>query len=283
MAFYLTRDTSITSARFITAASALLLASCAPSNQLGTAKAELVHAQNALTGTKGVCKNGPTEGPYVPTPLTEGEKVRAEWDIAAAESLNDIQPQQEWEIRKSLGAEMGLAPSEVNGWRDIYKSRAEQAQHKLSAAKPPSPSEVANYKARIRQQACADVAGLGLNVTSKSTVVAALEESDARWKAWFTLSIIALASLIAYGVHLVRKTSANKNKARQETLQQISLDGKLRLAEIYFHKLTAAERDEILSAHAAKNLTQLDVLIERSANIPSTSAPSRPARRPLVK
>lgn len=58
----------------------------------------------------------------------QGEKSLGEWDMAAGKDVGDIPPDQEWEIRKSLGAEMNLAPSEVNGWKEIYKSRAKTAQ-----------------------------------------------------------------------------------------------------------------------------------------------------------
>ena len=56
-----------------------------------------------------------------------GKKALGEWDEAAVANLAVISKEEEWEIRTSLGREMGLAPSEVNGWKDIYRSRAEAA------------------------------------------------------------------------------------------------------------------------------------------------------------
>lgn len=64
-----------------------------------------------------------------------GQAALNEWDIAAADSVETISAEQEWEIRKSLGKEMNLAPSEVNGWREIYRSRAEKAKRELDRQK----------------------------------------------------------------------------------------------------------------------------------------------------
>jgi DNA-binding transcriptional regulator YdaS (Cro superfamily) len=61
----------------------------------------------------------------------QGEAEQNLWDIAAAENLDNISSAQEWEIRKSIGAELGLAPSEVNGWKEIYRRRAASAKRKL--------------------------------------------------------------------------------------------------------------------------------------------------------
>jgi hypothetical protein len=73
------------------------------------------------------CQWGPEE------PI-EAQRARylAEWDSAAADNIANIAPDQEWEIRKALGKEMGLAPSEVNGWKQIYESRAESAKRTLA-------------------------------------------------------------------------------------------------------------------------------------------------------
>ena len=58
----------------------------------------------------------------------QGASSLREWDTAAAENLENVSPEQEWEIRKQLAREMNLAPSEVDGWKDIYRSRAKQAK-----------------------------------------------------------------------------------------------------------------------------------------------------------
>ncbi|MDY7098705.1 MAG: hypothetical protein SXU28_11255 [Pseudomonadota bacterium] len=59
-----------------------------------------------------------------------GKAAKNEWDIAAADTVDSISPEQEYEIRTALGREMGLAPSEVDGWREIYERRAKLAKAK---------------------------------------------------------------------------------------------------------------------------------------------------------
>ncbi|MGB3848131.1 MAG: hypothetical protein WA940_19820 [Sphingopyxis sp.] len=87
-------------------------------DDLKVAKDRLDHAVDA-------CRNGASSGD--PT----GKYALAEVDIAMADSIDDVSPEREWRIRKSIGAEMGLAPSEVDGWKDIYRGRAEQARRLL--------------------------------------------------------------------------------------------------------------------------------------------------------
>jgi hypothetical protein len=94
------------------------IASGAMDDDLATAKRRLDHAVD-------VCKNG-TQGSD-PT----GRFAAAEVDIAMADNIENVSPEQEWRIRKSIGAEMGLAPTEVDGWKDIYRGRAEQARKLL--------------------------------------------------------------------------------------------------------------------------------------------------------
>jgi hypothetical protein len=65
------------------------------------------------------------------SPRDEGRQAQAAWDAAAAENLDNISPEQVWEIRRSLGAELGIAPSEVDGWRQIYLQRAEASRRAL--------------------------------------------------------------------------------------------------------------------------------------------------------
>jgi hypothetical protein len=87
-------------------------------DDLKVAKDRLDHAVDA-------CKNGASGGD--PT----GKYALAEVDIAMAENIDKVSPEQEWRIRKSIGAELGLAPSEVDGWKDIYRGRAEKARKLL--------------------------------------------------------------------------------------------------------------------------------------------------------
>jgi hypothetical protein len=56
-----------------------------------------------------------------------GERSKAEWDRAAAANIENVSPEQEAEIRASLGAELNIPPSKVD-WKDIYRRRAEQAK-----------------------------------------------------------------------------------------------------------------------------------------------------------
>jgi hypothetical protein len=58
--------------------------------------------------------------------LEAGERAKGVWDRAAAENVEIVSPEQEEEIRISLGRELGIAPSKVD-WKGIYKRRAEQA------------------------------------------------------------------------------------------------------------------------------------------------------------
>ncbi|WP_293647786.1 hypothetical protein [Sphingopyxis sp. RIFCSPHIGHO2_12_FULL_65_19] len=86
---------------------------------------DLKTAKNRLDHATDVCKNGASGSD--PT----GRFAAAEVDIAMADNIDNVSPEQEWRIRKSIGAEMGLAPSEVDGWKDIYRGRAEQARKLL--------------------------------------------------------------------------------------------------------------------------------------------------------
>jgi hypothetical protein len=61
----------------------------------------------------------------------QGAVDLATWDKAAASDLDNIDPKQESEIRKSLARELGIAPSEVD-WKGIYEARAEAAKKELS-------------------------------------------------------------------------------------------------------------------------------------------------------
>lgn len=96
--------------------------------------------QERLARATSTCENGATSLD------SDGSLALAEVDVAMAKNINNISSAEEQRIRASIGAEMGLAPSEVNGWRDIYRSRARQAQAKLDRA--------ASENARVRREAC---------------------------------------------------------------------------------------------------------------------------------
>ncbi len=60
-----------------------------------------------------------------------GLKSRADFDIAAAENLDNISKSQEWDIRESIAARTGIAPSEVDGWKSVLEGRASNAKSDL--------------------------------------------------------------------------------------------------------------------------------------------------------
>jgi hypothetical protein len=73
------------------------------------------------------CKYGPKEDAD-----DARDRYLAEWDSAVGDNLANIAPDQEWAIRAALGREMGLPPSQVNGWKQIYESRAQAAKATLA-------------------------------------------------------------------------------------------------------------------------------------------------------
>lgn len=105
------------------------------------ATAELSNATEVLAGTEDTCANGyhPDEPSVNGDTLEErqaaGRLSQEKWDLAAAEAIKDVSSAEEARIRNSLGAEFGIAPSEMNGWRDIYEARAAKGKARASAAK----------------------------------------------------------------------------------------------------------------------------------------------------
>lgn len=72
------------------------------------------------------------EGARISDPL--GELAMAEFDVAHAESIPTMTSEQEWRTRAAIGAEIGLAPSQVDGWKSILEARARSARAKIEAA-----------------------------------------------------------------------------------------------------------------------------------------------------
>lgn len=116
-----------------------LLHSCITSDDVdGSAEATMTSLERAeknvadldeqLERATITCRDGP------PRHDLDGEIALAEVDLAMVEGIDSVSPEQERRIRASLGAEMGLAPSEVDGWRDIYRSRAEAARRVIQGA-----------------------------------------------------------------------------------------------------------------------------------------------------
>ena len=72
----------------------------------------------------------------------QGEVDKAQWDVAAAKNMDSMAPEQEAEIRESLGDRMGIAPSKVD-WKGVYERRAEAGKAKLTGK---------NYGLELAQQ-----------------------------------------------------------------------------------------------------------------------------------
>lgn len=95
---------------------------------LGAKRVELKRLADGQSSNENACFQREVE-----LNQARGQQALADWDNGAAANLENVSEEQEWEIRKSLGREMGLAPSEVNGWKDIYRSRAEGAARNNSS------------------------------------------------------------------------------------------------------------------------------------------------------
>lgn len=65
----------------------------------------------------------------------DGSLALAEADVAMAKNVDHITQDEEWRIRAAVGREMGLPPSQVDGWRAIYQGRAERARKLLERSR----------------------------------------------------------------------------------------------------------------------------------------------------
>lgn len=246
--------------------SALALAGCTDTiaDELSDARSQLEQDQQQHDNTKSACEFGP-----LPSVEDIREEALAEWDIAAGSSLDNISPEQEWEIRKSLAAEMGLAPSEVDGWRDIYRGRAEQAKRVLENRKSSSVDE--ELRARERKAACGSLSESEKVLQSQKAVVAQLErELEESVNAPSLFTFIAYGFLVLFGIGVlgwvaISVIDGRAKRQLAETLKQIQLDGLLRQAQIFFDQLPAATRQAIVDAHARRDVSALSTLISESA------------------
>jgi hypothetical protein len=124
---------------------------------------ELDGLSQRLAHANSTCENGATRIDV------DGRLALAEVDLAMVDNIDSISPAQEQRIRESIGSEMGLPPSRVDGWRSIYRSRAEQAKRLLTSA---------DEDTKHRQQAaCAERSGLKLQVARAKSDVARLRPS----------------------------------------------------------------------------------------------------------
>lgn len=111
---------------------ALLLSACSSreENEMEAKQEELEATKTELSSTESTCFSA-----EIARNRAEGKMALAEFDMVAVENVDHMSKDQEWAIRKSIGAEIGLAPSEVNGWKDMYRGRAEAAKRAQESIK----------------------------------------------------------------------------------------------------------------------------------------------------
>lgn len=118
----------------VAASAALSVAACSPSSEeieLAALEANITELESDERGCDSLRRE---------EELASARHSQAVWDRAAAEVVDEVSPAQEEEIRISLGAELGIAPSKVD-WKNIYKRRAEQAKaEEAQAATDPAAS-----------------------------------------------------------------------------------------------------------------------------------------------
>ena len=127
---------------------ALLLASCGDpkpppvhvATPLEKASADLAGSRSILESDTDMCKNGyhPATPSATGDTLAErqeaGQRALEDWDAVAADDVDNTSPAEEARIRKSLGAQFGLPPSEMNGWKDIYRGRGAAGKRRKAVA-----------------------------------------------------------------------------------------------------------------------------------------------------
>ncbi|RYG55833.1 MAG: hypothetical protein EON56_05085 [Alphaproteobacteria bacterium] len=106
----------------------LLVSQSAEDRRLTDLRSELALAAQELDTAEDTCAHRTAD-----VEAAVGKRQLGEWDLAAAGNLNNISSEQEHEIRAALGRQMGLAPSQVDGWKDIYRARAENAAKQAPA------------------------------------------------------------------------------------------------------------------------------------------------------
>lgn len=155
---------------FFLLGSFVFMASCGPSNEdlLAQATQRLDNSKAMLPSLETACRYGPPESAD-----EVRERSLAEWDAIAGENVANISPNQEWEIRRSLGREMGLAPSEVNGWRQIYEARATRARETLARRERESAMRE-EERERGRQDACLRAESVRQSIALETEAIARL-------------------------------------------------------------------------------------------------------------
>lgn len=121
--------------RFAVASAGILtmpmLTGCGPSleKQIATAKSEWQQLRDSESSAWTECKYGPA--PTLQDRQSEGEEALAQWDAAAADAVDNMSLEQEWDARVAISRETGVAPSRVD-LKGIYKVRGEQARAALA-------------------------------------------------------------------------------------------------------------------------------------------------------
>ena len=241
---------------------AFALAGCTEliGDKLHDAQSEYEQGQDQLRVLASNCEFGPS-----PSINEVREEALAEWDVAAAGNLENISPEQEWEIRKSLADEMGLAPSEINSWKDIYRGRASQSKDVLkNREKSRGSREV--LRSMRQKEACGDVAYtqnmVGLQKAEVSRLKQELKGSEGApsFFAWVGYIILFFVGLGALGWKVIRVVDSRAK-------QKAQLDGLLNQAQLFMNQLSAATIQEILDAHACRDLAALRTIVRGSAPV----------------
>lgn len=250
--------------RICVLAGVLALVACTESleTRLASARSELERGQQQLESTKLICAYGPQRS------VDEVRKeALAEWDVAAAQSVDDISREQEWEIRKSLGAEMGLAPSEVNGWKDIYRGRAEQAKRALKRGLNSGKVDQ-EIRGIYQQAACDNALEFQKGINFKMAEISRLEGESREYAnapGFFSYVGYSFLTLLAIGVGGWIAIDVIDKRHIKNKLLQIRLDGLLMKANLFTDQITDEQMQEIISAHANKDVELLSEFVRNSA------------------
>ncbi|QOV94228.1 hypothetical protein [Novosphingobium sp. ES2-1] len=193
----------------------LLCTACADKTLSTNVASEISELEALRSQHVETCSNGTNAEPYY-RKLSERERALAEWDAIAGEDLDSISADQEWEIRRSIGDQMGLAPSQVNGWKSIYKARQEQAKRLLAEATPPSDAEIKKYRDEIRSASCKTVKDIDVKmVILNDRLSRSIEDENKAWWMSFGKSIAIFFGIIG-SLFIVFRRSDTKIGAQKD-------------------------------------------------------------------
>jgi hypothetical protein len=132
----------------------------APRTPLQAAQKNVGDLSERLKRARDTCEFGP------PSYDADGSDALDEVDVAMADNIDNVSPSQEQRIRESMGAEMGLSPSQVDGWKDIHRGRAQQARLRLERRRAANEAS--------KRGACSNIAGLERELEQAEQSVQAL-------------------------------------------------------------------------------------------------------------